>query len=121
LVFWKLEVLVTTNYTYPEPTPFRVGSVRFEELERDFAPTFNGAARPGLSFWRWGWLCLGPANGKYCLIITRSGFENMLRSASQPAPAVTLPKQVEPTPEMQARLAAICAENGIDLIGPPID
>ena len=45
----------------------------------------------------------------------------MLRSASQPAPAVTLPKQVEPTPEMQARLAAICAENGIDLIGPPID
>ncbi len=68
-----------------------------------------------------GWLCLGPANGKCCLIITRSGFENMLRSASQPAPAVTLPKQVEPTPEMQARLAAICAENGIDLIGPPID
>jgi quercetin dioxygenase-like cupin family protein len=61
------------------------------------------------------------AGGGRCLIITRGGFENMLRSASRSAPAVTLPQQVEPTPEMQARLAAICAENGIDLIGPPID
>lgn len=61
------------------------------------------------------------AGGGRCLTITCGGFEDMLRSASVPAPTVTLPEQVEPTPEMQARLAAVCAENGIDLIGPPID
>lgn len=59
--------------------------------------------------------------GGRCLTITRGRFEDMLRIASVPAPAVVLPEQVEPTPDMQARLAAICAENGIDLIGPPID
>lgn len=61
------------------------------------------------------------AGGSRCLIITRGGFEDMLRSASLPATAVILPEQVEPTREMQERLAIVCAENGIDLIGPPID
>ena len=61
------------------------------------------------------------AGGGRCLTITRGGFEAMVRSASLPATAVILPEQVEPTPEMQERLAALCAENSIDLIGPPID
>ena len=61
------------------------------------------------------------AGGGRCLTVTRGGFEAMLRSASRSATAVILPEQVEPTPAMQARLAALCAENGIDLIGPPID
>ena len=61
------------------------------------------------------------AGGGRCLTITRGGFEAMVRSASLPATAVILPEQVEPTPEMQAHLAALCAENGIDLVGPPID
>jgi hypothetical protein len=34
---------------------------------------------------------------------------------------VSLPEPREPAPEMQAALARICAENGIDLLGPPID
>ena len=38
-------------------------------------------------------------------------FEDMLRNASRPAPAAVLPEQVALTPEMQARLAAVCAEN----------
>lgn len=67
-----------------------------------------------------GFRVVSPGGGR-CLTITRGGFEDMLRSASRPATAVTLPEQVEPTPEMQAHLAALCAENGIDLIGPPID
>lgn len=61
------------------------------------------------------------ASGGRCLTITRGGFEDMLRSASSPATAVVLPEQVEPTPEMQARLAMLCAENGIDFLGPPVD
>lgn len=61
------------------------------------------------------------AGGGRCLTITRGGFEAMVRSASLPATAAILPEQIEPTPEMQARLTALCAENGIDLVGPPID
>ena len=61
------------------------------------------------------------AEGGRCLTLTCGGFEDMVRSASRPAPSVTLPDQTPPTPEMQARLAAICSEHGIDLIGPPID
>jgi mannose-6-phosphate isomerase-like protein (cupin superfamily) len=67
-----------------------------------------------------GFRVISPGGGR-CLTITTGGFENMLRSASRAAPAAVLPDQVAPTPEMQARLAAICAENGIDLLGPPID
>ena len=61
------------------------------------------------------------AEGGRCLTLTRGGFEDMVRSASRPASSVTLPDQTPPTPEMQARLAAICSEHGIDLISPPID
>jgi uncharacterized cupin superfamily protein len=60
-------------------------------------------------------------NGGRCLIASTGGFENMLRSASVVAEAVRLPEQVVPTLEMQTRLAAICVENGIELLGPPID
>lgn len=67
-----------------------------------------------------GFRVLSPGGGR-CLTITRGRFEAMVRSASRPATAVVLPEQVEPTPEMQAHLAGLCAENGIDLIGPPID
>jgi mannose-6-phosphate isomerase-like protein (cupin superfamily) len=55
------------------------------------------------------------------LTLTRGGFETMVRRVSRPASSVTLPEQLAPTPEMQAFLATACAENGIDLLGPPID
>jgi quercetin dioxygenase-like cupin family protein len=67
-----------------------------------------------------GFRVVSPGGGR-CLTITRGRFEDMVRSASRPAPSVVLPEQAAPTPEMQARLAALCSENGIDLLGPPID
>lgn len=59
--------------------------------------------------------------GARVLTVTRGGFEDMLRAASRPAEHGGLPEQVPPTPAMQEALARICAANGIDLIGPPIE
>ncbi|WP_431268686.1 cupin domain-containing protein [Dankookia sp. P2] len=59
--------------------------------------------------------------GARVLIVSTGGFEAMLRAASVVASSDSLPEPREPTPEMQARLAQICAENGIELLGPPID
>ena len=59
--------------------------------------------------------------GARVLTITRGGFEDMLRAASRPAEHDGLPDQLPPTSEMQEALGRICAANGIDLIGPPID
>ena len=67
-----------------------------------------------------GFRVLSEGGGR-CLTITRGGFEEMLRHASQPAPAKVLPQQATFTPEMLARLGAICSAHGIDLLGPPID
>ncbi len=67
-----------------------------------------------------GFKVTSPSGGR-CLVISTGGFENMLRSGSVVADAVRLPDPVVPTPEMQAQLAKICAENGIELLGPPID
>lgn len=59
--------------------------------------------------------------GARCLTVTRgSGFETMVRAAGRPATAAELPAQVTPTPKMVAELARACAENGIDIIGPPL-
>lgn len=63
---------------------------------------------------------LSPEGARY-LTITRGGFEAMVRSASRPAPSVTLPEPVEPSPELQAKLAALCAVQNIELLGPPLD
>ncbi len=60
-------------------------------------------------------------DGARLLIVSTGGFEAMLRAASMVAASVSLPEPREPTPEMQSRLAQICAENGIELLGPPID
>ena len=67
-----------------------------------------------------GFKVISPGGGR-CLTIPSGGFEDMLRGAPPRAPAAVLPEQVAPTPEVQARLAAVCAENGIELLGPPID
>ncbi len=66
-----------------------------------------------------GFRVVSPEGGR-CLTITLGGFENMVRDASRPALADTLPEQFEPTLEMQAQLGAICHRHGIDLVGPPI-
>ena len=67
-----------------------------------------------------GFRVVSPA-GARMLTVTRGGFEDMLRAASRPAGHAGLSDQLPPTPEMQAALARICAANGIDLVGPPID
>lgn len=66
-----------------------------------------------------GFRVTSPEGARF-LIVTRGGFEAMVRAASRPAAAPGLPEQVAPTPEMQAELAAHCAAQGIDLLGPPI-
>jgi quercetin dioxygenase-like cupin family protein len=55
------------------------------------------------------------------LTITNGPFERMVRAASRPTNATTLPPQIPPTPEQQQALAQICAAHQIDLVGPPID
>jgi quercetin dioxygenase-like cupin family protein len=59
--------------------------------------------------------------GSRLLIVSTGRFEDMMRAASRPAPSAVLPEPEEPSPEMQAHLAAVCSANGIDLLGPPID
>jgi quercetin dioxygenase-like cupin family protein len=61
------------------------------------------------------------SGGARVMIVSTGGFEAMLRAASIAAPSDSLPEPREPTLEMQTRLAQICAENGIELLGPPID
>ena len=61
------------------------------------------------------------AEGGRMITITRGGFEDMLRTACRPADDDGLPDDLPPTPAMQQALATICAANGIDLIGPPIN
>ena len=61
------------------------------------------------------------ADGAHYLTITRGAdFETMLRQASRPAGRAALPEPVVPTPETIERLVKACAENGIDILGPPI-
>ena len=61
------------------------------------------------------------AEGAHVLTITRGAdFETMVRQASRPAEQPELPQPAAPTPEMIEALARMCAENGIDLVGPPL-
>lgn len=59
--------------------------------------------------------------GARCLTITRGAdFESMLKAASRPASRPDLPEATAPTPEMIDMLVRICAENLIDIVGPPL-
>ena len=59
--------------------------------------------------------------GAHTLTVTRgSDFETMVRKASRAAARPDLPPMAAPTPEMIAALTRLCAENGIDLVGPPM-
>ena len=54
------------------------------------------------------------------LVVTRgAGFENLVRGAGRRADQATLPEPAAPSPEMQARLAAVAAENDIAILGAP--
>lgn len=59
--------------------------------------------------------------GAHTLTVTRgSNFETMVRKASRPAGRPDLPPAAEPTPAMIAALTSLCAENDIDIVGPPL-
>jgi len=60
-------------------------------------------------------------DGAHVLTITSgSDFETMLKAASRPALVEDLPTEAQPDAETIARLGALCAQNGIDLVGPPL-
>lgn len=53
------------------------------------------------------------------LVLTQpTGFEDFLRDVSEPATTLTLPPTGWPAPD-PARLAAVAAEYGIEILGPP--
>jgi len=61
------------------------------------------------------------AEGAHFLAITSGGdFEGMVRKVARKAAAATLPEPMEPTEEMKAELARICAEHRIEIVGPPL-
>lgn len=60
------------------------------------------------------------AEGARMLVVTRgAGFETLVRGAGRGADQATLPEPAVPSPEMQARLAALAAENDIAILGAP--
>lgn len=60
--------------------------------------------------------------GAHILTVTRGlDFETMVRKASRPAERAELPPAAVPTPEMIERLTRLCVENGIDIVGPPME
>ena len=61
------------------------------------------------------------AEGAHWLTIMHGGdFEAMLRRMSRRAAAAALPPAAMPTPEAIEALNRACAENGIDIVGPPL-
>jgi quercetin dioxygenase-like cupin family protein len=62
------------------------------------------------------------ADGARWLVTTTAGdFEAMVRAASRAAERADLPEPAgPPSPEQVAALSALCADHGIDLVGPPL-
>ncbi|RWE85504.1 MAG: cupin domain-containing protein [Mesorhizobium sp.] len=59
--------------------------------------------------------------GAHTLTVTRGpDFETMVRKASRPAERPDLPPAATPTPQTIEMLTRLCAENGIDIVGPPL-
>ena len=59
--------------------------------------------------------------GARVLIITNGeGFDRMVREMARPATDLGLPEPAPVTPDLAERLAAACARNGIDIVGPPL-
>lgn len=59
---------------------------------------------------------------RYVVITTNGGFESLVRTVGRPADSPTVPTPSgPPTDEQIPALAAVCAANGIELLGPPLD
>ena len=59
-----------------------------------------------------------PEGARFLLVTEPAGFESFMRSCSEPAQSLTLPPPPSKPPDVE-RLAAIAAEHGIDILGPP--
>jgi quercetin dioxygenase-like cupin family protein len=58
---------------------------------------------------------------RWLVVTTRGEFEAFVRAVSRPAADGGLPERTgPPTAEQQARFAAVAAEHGIELVGPPL-
>lgn len=59
--------------------------------------------------------------GARCLTVaTGSDFETIIRRGGRPATGRILPAKIAPTPEVMEALFALAAENGIEVVGPPL-
>jgi quercetin dioxygenase-like cupin family protein len=62
----------------------------------------------------------GDAGARALVHSSPAGFEAFVEAVSQPADAPVLPEPAgPPTPEQAARLTAVAAEHGIEILGPP--
>ena len=59
--------------------------------------------------------------GARCLVITTStDFDAVVRELGRPASDLGLPEWKDVTPPDAARLAAVCARHGLEIVGPPM-
>jgi quercetin dioxygenase-like cupin family protein len=55
---------------------------------------------------------------RFLLVTEPAGFEGMLRALGEPAASLTIPPAPTEPPDM-ARIAQVCAEFGLEILGPP--
>ena len=55
---------------------------------------------------------------RFLLVTEPAGFERFMRALSEPAPSLSIPPPATEPPDF-ARLAAVAAEHGIEILGPP--
>lgn len=55
---------------------------------------------------------------RFLLVAEPAGFEGFVRAVGEPAPELTVPPAATEPPDI-ARLSAIAAEHGIEILGPP--
>jgi len=57
-------------------------------------------------------------NARFLLVVEPAGFDEFVRQIGQPAATLTLPPPSDEPPDV-ARLAAVAAEYGVEILGPP--
>ena len=55
---------------------------------------------------------------RFLLVVEPAGFESFIRAAGQPAPELVIPPPTTEPPDI-ARLSALAADHGVEILGPP--
>lgn len=64
---------------------------------------------------------VSPRGARFLVTTTEGDFEAMVRAAARPAASADLPPAAgPPSPRDAAAFAELCAQHGIDLVGPPL-